>query len=520
MLSIWRKWWIELAAGATALGIGIYQLSLPHVLTGVLAPWVGYDDGVYAGVAIRLVHGVLPYRDFVFVQPPGIALLLSPLALIGFLSGSSASVLVLARIVTVAVVAINVVLTARLVRPVGRVGTAAAAFLLALWPLTVSVDRGVELEPYLVLFCLVGALLAFKGGSEPSTRRLVFAGVAFGFACVLKVWAILPIIAIVLVFLPCRRRELRWLLSGVIVVAAVCCLPFFITAPRAFIHEVLLDQLFRQVSGPMPFGQRLLLISGFSGLTAVSVSPSVAVTAFVALLFAVALVYGLWWRERSMLEWYFLAVAVVTFIGMFEGSLLVDHYAYFPASMSAPLVGSCTDRLVAYVKHVARPLSMPFVLRGLTILAMAAAFGVGVFGIDQDTTYLRSYLSSASDISALESHIPPGACVMSDYASTLIMANRFTPATSGCPAVIDPYGMYLSDDNGSYPHVGGSFPFSFQLEWFSDLQQCSYVELRIPFSDFIPWSNSMIIWFQRNYRLVAKVHDNYGYPIYLYERIA
>ena len=42
-----------------------------------------YDDGVYLGAAIRFVSGVLPYRDFVFVQPPGIVVLMSPVALLG-----------------------------------------------------------------------------------------------------------------------------------------------------------------------------------------------------------------------------------------------------------------------------------------------------------------------------------------------------------------------------------------------------------------------------------------------------
>ena len=79
--------------------------------------------------------------------------------------------------------------------------------------------------------------------------------------------------------------------------------------------------------------------------------------------------------------------------------------------------------------------------------------------------------------------------------------------------------MYLSDDDGSFPHVGGPFPASFKLKWFSDLQQADYVVLRIPFSDFIPWTTSMISWFQQNYVEVAAVPDNYGYPIYLYRRI-
>ncbi len=65
----------------TALALALrvyYQFSLAGFLLGVTE----YDDGTYFGSALRLVTGVLPYRDFVTVQPPGITLLLAPAALV------------------------------------------------------------------------------------------------------------------------------------------------------------------------------------------------------------------------------------------------------------------------------------------------------------------------------------------------------------------------------------------------------------------------------------------------------
>ena len=208
------NWWIELTAGLVALGIGIYQLSLPNVLSGVLPVTRDYDEGVYVSVSIRLIHGVLPYRDFVFIHPPGIALLMSPLALLGVITGSSASSLIIARVLILVVVAINAVLVGRLVRLIGRVAVAVASFSLALWPLSVAVDRDIELEPYLVLFCLVGALLVFKTDEDPSKRRVFLGGLAFGFAFAVKIWALMPIAAVLLVMLPRWRREGRWLVLG------------------------------------------------------------------------------------------------------------------------------------------------------------------------------------------------------------------------------------------------------------------------------------------------------------------
>ena len=74
---------IVVLAGIVSLALGCYYLSLPHVLSGVLGWNEGYDEGVYLGAATRLVNGALPYRDFVLVHPPGIVLLMFPVALVG-----------------------------------------------------------------------------------------------------------------------------------------------------------------------------------------------------------------------------------------------------------------------------------------------------------------------------------------------------------------------------------------------------------------------------------------------------
>ncbi|MBO0776681.1 MAG: hypothetical protein J2P34_10220, partial [Actinobacteria bacterium] len=73
---------ITLAIAVTtvlALALRAYQLSRPGYLMGVIE----YDDGTDFGSAIRLVNGALPYRDFIIVQPPGITLLMAPIALAG-----------------------------------------------------------------------------------------------------------------------------------------------------------------------------------------------------------------------------------------------------------------------------------------------------------------------------------------------------------------------------------------------------------------------------------------------------
>ena len=53
---------------------------LPVVRGGGLTGIIDYDDGVHFAAAIGLVHGQLPYRDFLLLHPPGIVLVLSPFA--------------------------------------------------------------------------------------------------------------------------------------------------------------------------------------------------------------------------------------------------------------------------------------------------------------------------------------------------------------------------------------------------------------------------------------------------------
>ena len=210
------KIWIPLLAGLIALGICCYQLSLPYVLLGIHGyTGNGYDDGVYLGAATRLVHGVLPYRDFDFLHPPGITLLMSPVALLGRLIGTRDAMAV-ARCVTALVAGLNAALAALVVRDKGKVAMAVAGGAMALFPLAVAADQSLLFGPYLVCFCLLGVLALFSGGDLARPRRVLLAGILFGFATCLKLWAVLPVVAALACCAPRWRRGLRPFLGGLV----------------------------------------------------------------------------------------------------------------------------------------------------------------------------------------------------------------------------------------------------------------------------------------------------------------
>ena len=196
----------------TALGLALrlYQLSRPDYLIGVTE----YDDGTDFGSAVLLIHGDLPYRDFVMVQPPGITLLMAPVALVTKGIGTAWGIGV-GRIHTALAGAAAVAMGGLLVRLPGAPGRHRHLRDPGRLP-----GRGAG-RAHRAAGALAGAVLPGRdaGRVRPATgcagtRRLVWGGVAFGFAGAIKVWAILPVLVILVLILaarqprPSRRRRL------------------------------------------------------------------------------------------------------------------------------------------------------------------------------------------------------------------------------------------------------------------------------------------------------------------------
>jgi hypothetical protein len=176
--------------GATLLALLIrgFLLSRPHFLN---SGGVEYDDGVYLGEAIRLLHGDLPYGDYALIQPPGIMLVVLPEAIVARLA-STMDGLVLARVATVAASAACVALVGNLVRHRGTRVTLVTCGLLAIYPADIMAARTLLLEPWMNLCVLLAATAAFRAGRLAGPRRLAVAGLILGFAVSIKFWAGVP----------------------------------------------------------------------------------------------------------------------------------------------------------------------------------------------------------------------------------------------------------------------------------------------------------------------------------------
>ena len=188
-----------------------------------------------------------------------------------------------ARVFTALASAAAVPVAGLLVRHRGFFATLVTCGVLAIYPDSILAARTVLLEPWLVLFCLLGALAVFDGDEiTDSRRRLLAGGVLFGFAGAVKVWAILPVV-VILVLTARRPRRAAVYAAGVVLGFCVPVLPFALTAPTTFYRSVIIAQLVRNDIVRIPQGYRLQQILGLVHVSQLATPPLVIIGIVVVL---------------------------------------------------------------------------------------------------------------------------------------------------------------------------------------------------------------------------------------------
>ncbi|MCU1473529.1 hypothetical protein [Amnibacterium sp.] len=246
--------WIALLAVIAVVAFAIRLRLLVH--PGGLDASDVYDDGVYYAAADALVHGRLPYRDFLFLQPPGTVLVLAPFAWIGSLTRDGFGV-VAARLVFMAIGAANAVLAATLARRFGFTAAVIAGLGYAvLFPAAYS-ERSTLLEPLGTLGILLAVLFAERAERWPRAGMLL-SGLAAGAAVGMKIWYVVPLLVIGAFH---WRRAVRYL-AGAAISGVLIYVPFLIAGPEPMIREVVLDQLGRPRMTTQPLVNRLASFLG------------------------------------------------------------------------------------------------------------------------------------------------------------------------------------------------------------------------------------------------------------------
>jgi hypothetical protein len=484
-----------------ALGLRVYyQYTRPGFLLGVTE----YDDGPYFGSAVRLVHGSLPYKDFILVQPPGITLLMSPAGLLTYWTGTAWG-LAVGRILTLLAGTAAVALAGLLVRHRGPLAALLACGIMAVYSDGVAAAHTVLVEPWLVLFCLAGAVAVFDGDRITArTRRLAWGGVLFGFAGAVEAWAIVPVLVLAALCLPHIKRAAVFA-GGVAAGFLIPVLPFALAGPSQFYRSLITAQVgyrahavrvgvllrLRNMIGlPYTLGwpERLLLLAVLALVVFVIVTQAAAI--------------AVTRQPQPTLDWFATASAVLI-VAMF---LWPPQFHYHFAEFLAPFMA------LTLALPLARLLSGPQPDGGLAVAwprtsgpraarqAGAAIVTVCAVALAVVAAFQFRFESMIPRVigpipAAIDRLIPPGACVLSDQVSVTLAANRFVSTDPSCPKMVDSLGTTLALSDGLKPQTGAASVPRVNAAWDQAFSHARYVILTATNTRRIAWSPQLEAYF-------------------------
>ena len=484
----WTPAKVTWIAAFLALAVRLYMLATPTHIGGITE----YDDAVYFGTSLLMTHGLLPYRDFVMVQPPGVPTLMLPLALLAHLFGTR-SMLEATRVVTCLVGAANVGLVGYLLRRRSIGAVVVGTGFMTVYASSVLTSQTLLLEPYLNLLVL-GALAVLLAGEHlaRSWWRILLAGGLLGMAGAVKTWAIMPAVIVAVVLALRSRRDLWVLAAGIAAGFVLLAGPFFIADPNAFVREVVLDQ-FGRGGQRTPFALRVGYLTGFP------VWP-INDTAWVAAPWLAAAVAGLaypYFRVRARLgdlERIVLACLAVILVAMLVPPDFFYHYAAFVAPFAAMAWAYALERLRPL--RAARRRLPPWALVPVALGAMAVASAV----------HLSGYQTGVVDPSAaVKAVVPAGACVVTDTEEISILSDRFFASKPGCPVIIDAFGTDLAYNHAVPPADVTAVSTRLEDFWISAFARADYVVLSANNAARIPWTPRVLGYLRAHFHPVSEI---------------
>lgn len=395
--------------------------------------WPGYDETVYYAASSSLLHGRVPYHDFVLLHPPVVMLALLPAALLGHLTSDHVGFMA-ANIGFSVIGAVNAVLVAAVAwrlglrRGAGMVG----GLLYAIWFAPAVAEYSARLEPLGNFFLLLG-LLALVSALDPTRPRrrlfLATAGALFATAASTKIWFIVPlVVALGWVLLVQRRRHDAMLMAiGAVAAGVVIDVPFLIASRGEMWSMVVTAQLERHPAASHPYVVRIADLSTAyfprpDGVTAGIVLSAVVGTAVLIAVLALA------WRVPAARL--VVALAVAALLTLLLSPAWFEPYADF----SAAPVAICA----AAAAH-----AMPTRLRAAGWAPAVCAAGVTVAVLVQG--YPAMYWWGPQELTAEARH---ARCVTSDSPAGLIALDVLDrDLHNGCPVWVDPIGRGYLDSH-------------------------------------------------------------------------
>ena len=378
-----------------------------------------YDDGVYFAASALLTRGILPYRDFVFVHPPGLLYFLAPLSWLKDVALGFAA----AHIAMMVVGGVNSFLVGLIARRAGgSLAGVVAATLYAIYPNAVTAERSSYLEPVLNLGCLVSAFLWLRETEDERERVQSdwLAGLFCGAACAVKLWGGIWVMAALLVtpFADMKRR-IRFV-AGAAIAGLLLLLPLALPAPHAYVEQTLTFQLSRPPDGTIGKLARLHEIAD-SGHRAATVFALVGLLAMVAVP-----------EFRDRTRRHFALVMLLTVAGFLASS---SYWASYNAHLAASQcvlagLGASSLRLPRFPRFA-------LLAAGLIVLLDAATIAEQLRSSRaRDPLMRRGALQ-------IPRFVPADASFFAFDPSYALAGGRLPPAEA--PIIVDSYGAMLLD---------------------------------------------------------------------------
>lgn len=341
----WMHRW-GFASGLAVIFILAVVMRLQLILhtTGKFFGLGNYDDGVHFAAAIGMVNGLIPYRDFLLLHPPGVVIALAPFAALSWLIGEP-SAMATARFSWMLLGGLNAVLCGLVLRSIGRIAGLVGALFYALFLGAVYVEYTALLEPPATTALLLALVITrlIGGASGIGSRHYVIAGIVLGFSPVLKIWGVIAVLVVVVGIAFRRGRRAGLLTLGAAAAScAALCLPFFLAAPVEMWRMVVVAQLGRRPT-VVEAAERANDVLGtrlWAGGQPVWAPMTVVLLIFVALCLVVCLIRA----ELRVIGALLLAHCAI----VMSTPMWYLHYAGLTAAPIALAVGGATGAVLAW----------------------------------------------------------------------------------------------------------------------------------------------------------------------------
>jgi len=422
-----RAWQRRPAVALLAVVVLGFVLRMGLVLAspGDIRGSYGYDASVYYTAADALLHGRLPYDDFVMLHPPGIIVALLPVAALGQLVGDHNAFMTGNALFTL-LGAVNAGLVVAVARRWGlpELGALLGGLFYAVWFGAVEAEISARLEPLGSFLFLLGLLL---GSGTPSRRRALLGGAALVGAVSVKAWWVVPVLVVLAWWAVERRREVLPVVVGAIGAGLVLDGPFFLLAPHDMTRMIVSDQLGRHDVG-LEGLHRLAHLLGFEqAFPHRGKATLLVVVAAAGLLALLALWCG--WRNRAARP---VLVALVA-----QSAVLAAAPSYF--SFYSGYLGPAAALAVAATS--AAPRRVGTIAGGLAVAGAGALTAVTV------VAHRPAFTTPVHGTDVLARGVADTHCVMADSPMILIELDVLSRDLGrGCPNWIDVTGRTYDVD--------------------------------------------------------------------------